>query len=113
MVFVGICGIKDPARPEVAPAIADCTTAGIRVIMITGDTQPTAEAIAREIGIFSPREKVSLLPRSDGAPSSPFASPLRPMFPSQISLLSSPSPRHLPCSKRHILSHALCSFPLP
>jgi len=52
MVFVGICGIKDPARPEVAPAIAECVTAGIRVVMITGDTQPTAEAIAKEIGIF-------------------------------------------------------------
>ncbi|KAL1521948.1 hypothetical protein AB1Y20_021595 [Prymnesium parvum] len=58
LVFVGVCGIKDPARPEVAPAIADCKTAGIRVIMITGDTQPTAEAIAREIGIFGKNEEV-------------------------------------------------------
>jgi Ca2+-transporting ATPase len=56
LVFVGICGIKDPARPEVAPAIKECVTAGIRVVMITGDTQPTAEAIAKEIGIFSPTE---------------------------------------------------------
>ena len=47
MVFVGLCGIKDPARPEVKPAIAACATAGIRVVMITGDTKPTAEAIAR------------------------------------------------------------------
>merc|ERR1719291_74714 len=52
MVFVGVCGIKDPARPEVKPAIESCATAGIRVVMITGDTKPTAEAIAREIGIF-------------------------------------------------------------
>jgi len=58
LVFVGVCGIKDPARPEVAGAIADCKTAGIRVIMITGDTQPTAEAIAREIGIFAKNDKV-------------------------------------------------------
>ena len=42
MVFVGLVGIKDPARPEVAPAIEACGTAGIRVVMITGDTQPTA-----------------------------------------------------------------------
>mmetsp|Transcript_2136 Transcript_2136/g.6512 ORF Transcript_2136/g.6512 Transcript_2136/m.6512 type:complete len:1024 (-) Transcript_2136:24-3095(-) len=52
LVFVGVCGIKDPARPEVAPAIAACGTAGIRVVMITGDTKPTAEAIAKEVGIF-------------------------------------------------------------
>mmetsp|Transcript_9645 Transcript_9645/g.24917 ORF Transcript_9645/g.24917 Transcript_9645/m.24917 type:complete len:1066 (-) Transcript_9645:13-3210(-) len=56
MTFVGVAGIKDPARPEVAPAIAECVTAGIRVVMITGDTQPTAEAIAREIGIFKEGE---------------------------------------------------------
>jgi len=56
LTLVGICGIKDPARPEVAPAIAQCKTAGIRVVMITGDTQPTAEAIAQEIGIFSAGE---------------------------------------------------------
>jgi len=56
MVFVGICAIKDPARPEVAPAIAECVTAGIRVVMITGDTQSTAEAIAAEIGIFKKGE---------------------------------------------------------
>jgi len=59
MVFVGLCGIKDPARPEVAPAIAACTTAGIRVIMITGDTKPTAEAIAKEIGIFGKNDNLS------------------------------------------------------
>jgi len=58
MVFVGLCGIKDPARPEVGPAIAACATAGIRVVMITGDTKPTAEAIAREIGIFGKGESL-------------------------------------------------------
>ena len=58
MVFVGLCGIKDPARPEVKPAIESCATAGIRVVMITGDTKPTAEAIAREIGIFGPKESI-------------------------------------------------------
>uniref|UniRef100_A0A7S0JJS8 P-type Ca(2+) transporter n=2 Tax=Calcidiscus leptoporus TaxID=127549 RepID=A0A7S0JJS8_9EUKA len=59
MVFVGLCGIKDPARPEVKPAIASCATAGIRVVMITGDTKPTAEAIAREIGILDADEPVA------------------------------------------------------
>jgi len=60
MVFVGFIGIKDPARPEVAPAIETCKEAGIRVIMITGDQRRTAEAIAREIGIFTADEDVSL-----------------------------------------------------
>ena len=52
LVFAGIAGIKDPARPEVKPAIAECVAAGIRVIMITGDNKETAEAIARDVGIF-------------------------------------------------------------
>ena len=56
LIFEGVCGIKDPARPEVKPAIEACATAGIRVIMITGDTRPTAEAIAREIGILRRRK---------------------------------------------------------
>merc|ERR1719258_706377 len=38
LIFEGVCGIKDPARPEVKPAIEACATAGIRVIMITGET---------------------------------------------------------------------------
>jgi Ca2+-transporting ATPase len=58
LIFEGVCGIKDPARPEVKPALAACATAGIRVIMITGDTQPTAEAIAREIGLFEEGEDI-------------------------------------------------------
>merc|ERR1712159_124451 len=59
LIFEGVCGIKDPARPEVKPAIEACATAGIRGIMITGDTRPTAEAIAREIGVFSDEEDIT------------------------------------------------------
>lgn len=44
--FVGIVCIKDPVRKEVKPAIKDCKTAGIRVIMITGDSRETALSIA-------------------------------------------------------------------
>lgn len=52
LTFVGFAGITDPARPEVATAIASCRAAGIRVVMITGDSAQTAAAIARDVGIF-------------------------------------------------------------
>jgi P-type E1-E2 ATPase len=50
--FLGIVCIKDPVREEVKQSIDDCKTAGIRVIMITGDSKETAVAIAKEIGII-------------------------------------------------------------
>jgi len=52
LTLVGIVGIKDPARPEVADSIQKCTEAGIRIIMITGDARDTAVAIAKEVNIF-------------------------------------------------------------
>ncbi|MDT8374856.1 MAG: calcium-translocating P-type ATPase, PMCA-type [Bacteroidales bacterium] len=52
LIFTGLLGMIDPARPEVVDAVARCGTAGIRPIMITGDHKITALAIAREIGIF-------------------------------------------------------------
>jgi P-type Ca2+ transporter type 2C len=51
MVFVGLVGIIDPPRPEVRRAVATCKTAGIRVVMITGDHPITAKAIARDLEI--------------------------------------------------------------
>jgi P-type Ca2+ transporter type 2C len=51
LVLAGVFGIMDPPRPEVADAIARCHTAGIRVVMITGDHALTAAAVAREIGL--------------------------------------------------------------
>ena len=51
--FVGLIGLLDPPRHDVAAAIADCTRAGIRTVMLTGDQAPTAEAIAGFIGIRS------------------------------------------------------------
>ena len=50
--FVSLVCIQDPVREEVKPAIAKCHTAGIRVIMITGDSQETAIAIARQLNII-------------------------------------------------------------
>lgn len=56
LTLVGITGIKDPARPEVADSIKECAQAGIRVMMITGDAKDTAVAIAREVNIFPPED---------------------------------------------------------
>jgi sodium/potassium-transporting ATPase subunit alpha len=53
LTFAGFMGLEDPPRPEVPLALAQCRTAGIRVIMITGDAGPTAAAIAREIGLIT------------------------------------------------------------
>jgi Ca2+-transporting ATPase len=55
--FVGLVGLEDPVRPTVAPAIAECYSAGIRVVMITGDYPVTAQNIARQIGL-QPATKV-------------------------------------------------------
>lgn len=52
LVFCGMTGMIDPARPEVIEAVSKCNTAGIRAVMITGDHKNTALAIAREIGIY-------------------------------------------------------------
>jgi len=53
MVFLGLQGMIDPAREEVPDAVADCRTAGIDVIMVTGDNRETAIAIGKEVG-FDP-----------------------------------------------------------
>lgn len=49
--FLGLLGFEDPVRPEVPQAIAECKNAGIRVLMITGDSPQTARHVAQEIGL--------------------------------------------------------------
>jgi Ca2+-transporting ATPase len=58
LVFVGLVGMIDPAREEVAMALEKAMHAGIRTVMITGDYPNTARAIAETIGLLQPGHKV-------------------------------------------------------
>ena len=49
--FLGLVGLADPVRPTVPAAVEECYTAGIRVVMITGDHPTTAKSIAMQAGI--------------------------------------------------------------
>lgn len=52
MTFLGLVGMIDPPREEAAASLKQCEEAGIRVMMITGDHPITAQAVARELGVF-------------------------------------------------------------
>jgi Ca2+-transporting ATPase len=56
LVFAGLVGMIDPPREEVKAAIAECKTAGITTVMITGDHPETASSIARQLGILNEGE---------------------------------------------------------
>ena len=75
MTLTGLIGLEDPPRLEVPGAIARCATAGIRIIMVTGDHPHTALAIAREIGLVKTEQ-----PRVIGGDE------LRAMSPAQLQL---------------------------
>ncbi len=57
--FLGLVGLEDPVRAAVPAAIRECYTAGIRVVMITGDYPATAHSIARQIGLQNPDESLT------------------------------------------------------
>lgn len=60
LVFVGAVGIRDEVRPESVEAIRRVHSAGVQVVMITGDRQDTASAIAREAGLLSRDDDVAM-----------------------------------------------------
>jgi P-type Ca2+ transporter type 2C len=58
LVFIGLQGMIDPPRPEVKEAVKECSSAGIKTVMITGDHVITAKAIAKQLGILRTHDKV-------------------------------------------------------
>ncbi|NOZ06085.1 MAG: cation-translocating P-type ATPase [Chloroflexi bacterium] len=58
LTFAGLFAMSDPLRPEALPSVQACQTAGIRVVMITGDHRETAVAIAHELDILGPGQRV-------------------------------------------------------
>jgi Ca2+-transporting ATPase len=57
--FAGLLGFEDPLRPTVPAAVAECRTAGIRVVMITGDYPATAQSIAHQAGLANCHDVIS------------------------------------------------------
>jgi len=58
LIFVGLVSIRDPPEPSAKDSVRRCKEAGIKVVMITGDNETTAKAIAAEIGIFSDKDVI-------------------------------------------------------
>jgi Ca2+-transporting ATPase len=55
LVLVGVAGMSDDTRPEARPAVEKATQAGIEVVMVTGDHQITAQAVAEQLGLLRDR----------------------------------------------------------
>jgi Ca2+-transporting ATPase len=56
--FLGLVGLRDPVRAEAASAIADAASAGIRVVMVTGDHSGTAASVGRDVGLVGPDDRI-------------------------------------------------------
>ncbi|MCL6509266.1 MAG: cation-translocating P-type ATPase [Anaerolineae bacterium] len=88
-VFLGLIGMMDPPRPEAKDAVARAHQAGIRVIVITGDHPLTAKAIATELGIIAPGDRVAT-----GAELSRMDEPTLRQTVREVSVYARVSPEH-------------------
>ncbi len=75
--FLGLVGLRDPPRPEAKAAVAVCQSAGIRVIMITGDHPATARAMAEVLGIIDSADSVMTGPELARLPMDEFEQRVR------------------------------------
>ena len=64
LTLLGLIGLYDPPRLETKDSVAQCTTAGIKVHMLTGDHPSTASAIAKEVGILPTRQAIRNMPKA-------------------------------------------------
>ena len=60
LIFIGLVAMADPARPESKEAVAEAHRAGIKTVMITGDSKITATAVAKEIGIYKEGHSIAV-----------------------------------------------------
>ena len=65
LCFLGLVAMRDPLRPQVPAAVADCRRAGIRIIVISGDDGLTTSAVAREAGIVDEQPQIVTGPELD------------------------------------------------
>jgi calcium-translocating P-type ATPase len=77
LCFLGLIAMRDPLRPQVPAAVADCRRAGIRIIVITGDDGLTAGAVAREAGIVGDDPQIITGPQLDAMSDSALDDALR------------------------------------
>ncbi|HQQ37997.1 MAG TPA: HAD-IC family P-type ATPase [bacterium] len=87
--FVGFYGMRDATRPEAASAIKKAESAGVKVVMITGDHKITAQAIAKEIGIWHEGDEVLTGSEIDGMSDAELSERLK-----SISVFARVNPEH-------------------
>jgi P-type Ca2+ transporter type 2A len=89
---LGLVAMRDPPRPEIRDSIEKCRAAGIRVLVLTGDNQMTAEAICDQIGLFENVQKVDKSVSMTGAEFDELSDPSKSL--DSLRLLSRVEPRH-------------------